>query len=244
MTAETITYDEVGEFLALAAARDQRTVGDADILAWYSDLNAGRVTLRAANAALTHYYAVISPKLDPERRHRINAPDLLAVIRKARADRLGTGTLVDDGDPDETPAQYLARKRAIEQAVADGRIAPPPALTAIGPAPANGPQPLGEDDIRALRQQADLARFMREGMATAKATCEQRKHLVLQHTDLAQQLTKAPMSLARPDCWNGFLPPERYDTGSINRSPVRAQLAALIAEAEKRATRRPSQTAA
>jgi hypothetical protein len=235
MTTETITYDEVGEFLALAAARDQRTVGDADILAWYSDLNAARVNARAAQAALTHYYAVIAPKFDPERRHRINAPDLLAIIRKARADRLGTGALVDDGDPDETPEQFLARKRATEQAVADGRIAPPPALAAIGPAPANGPQDLAEDDIRALRQQKDLARFMRDGMAAGRAACDARKRLVLQHDDLAQQLTQKPIALARPDCWNGFLPPEHTESGARNRSPVRAQLAALVTEAERRA---------
>ncbi|MFD6691081.1 hypothetical protein ACFWEV_35085 [Streptomyces bacillaris] len=38
-----------------------------------------------------------------------------------------------DGDPDETPAQYLARLRGRIAAVADGRIEPDAGLRALGP---------------------------------------------------------------------------------------------------------------
>jgi hypothetical protein len=232
---ETITSEEIGYLLGLAAARDQRTVGDADILAWHADLNAARVTLRSAEAALTHYYAVIAPRSDPDRRFRISGPDLLAIIRKARTDRLNSGALVDDGDPDETPQEFVARRRATERAVADGRLGNPAALTAIGLAPANGPQELTEDDIRALQQQKDLGRFIRESLRAGASANTRRKQLVLAHDDLAEQLTQAPIALARADCWSGFMPPERLTDGRVNRSPVRTQLAELVAEAERRA---------
>jgi hypothetical protein len=242
---ETITFEETGALLGLAAARDQRTVGDADILAWHSDLNAARVTARAAQAALTHYYAVITPKLDADQRHRINAPDLIGIIRRARIDRLNSGAAVDDGNPDETTAEYLERKRGTQRDIADGRTAPRPALAAIGPAPANTAY-VDEDDVRAMRQQRDFAAFRREGMRAATATNDRRKRLVLAHPDLAEQLTKAPISLARPDCWSGYVPPEHLTSGAPNRSPVREQLAGLVAEAERRAAapRTPAATAA
>lgn len=95
---------------------------------------------------------------------------------------------------------------------------------------------LTEDDIRLLRKQGDLKTFMRDGMTEARATNDRRKRLVLAHEDLAQQLTQPPIALARPDCWNGFVPPERLESGLINRSPVRTQLLELITEAERRAS--------
>jgi hypothetical protein len=235
VTTETITFDEVGEFLGLAAARDQRTVGDADILAWHADLNAAGVTMTAATNALTHYYAVLAPKLDPHQRHRVNAPDLLAIIRKARADRHNQGTYVDDGSrPDETAQQYVARKRSTERAIGDGRMQPPPAIAAIGPAPANGPQELTEDDVRALRQQKDLMRMMREAGREAAVKDQARKELVLRYPDLAERLAKEH-GLSSADKWNGRIPPEFTGGGARNPWPIRTALVEIVAEAEARA---------
>jgi hypothetical protein len=242
---ETITSEEIGYLLGLAAARDQRTVGDADILAWHADLNAARVTLRAAEAALTHYYAVITPRMDPEHRHRVNAPDLLAIIRKARADRANTGTLVYDGTPGETGAQYLASRQQMVDDIASGRTQNQPARAAIGPAPSAAVAAglsYTEEDIKAMRMEGDLKRIWKAETARASETCARRKALVLRYPDLAERLTEPPLSYARPECWNGGLGTGSDWAGRPNTSPSYLQLAAIVAEAEQRAatTHRPA----
>jgi hypothetical protein len=65
-----------------------------------------------------------------------------------------------------------------------------------------------------------------------------RRELVLRYPDIAAKLTLPPMSLARPDCWNGFIPAEDYEGphGLVpNDSPIRAQLVAILDEAAHRA---------
>lgn len=132
---ETITFEEVGMLLALAAARDQRTTGDADGLAWHADLNAAGITFGDGQAALTRFYSHHMARLRPEDRRRITTPDVISIARKLRAERLEN--FVYEGDPDETPAQYLARLRAQIEATASGRLHP------IGDQPAleGGPHP-------------------------------------------------------------------------------------------------------
>jgi hypothetical protein len=116
----TISATEVGRLLALAAARDQRTVGDADTLAWHADLNAAGVTFADAEAALTRYYATIYPKEEPARRFRITAPVIIELVGKARAQRL-EGFVYQPGDPFETGGESAARRRAQIAATAEGR---------------------------------------------------------------------------------------------------------------------------
>ena len=48
---------------------------------------------------------------------------------------------------------------------------------------------------------------------------------------LAMRLCAPPLSYARPEQWNGFIPPETYN-GARNESPRRKALLALVAEAE------------
>lgn len=113
-----ITFEEAGRLLGLAAARDQRTVGDADILAWHSDLNAAGVAYTDAEAALTRFYAVEMAGLEPEDRRRVTTPDVISIARKIRNERLAN--FVYEPPPGERDPNYLARLRGQITQVANG----------------------------------------------------------------------------------------------------------------------------
>lgn len=125
-----ISYEEAGELLGLAAARDQRTVGDADIMAWHDDLNAAAVSFNDAKTALTAFYQEMASRR-PQDRFRATPVDLIDIAKRARRERVAN--LRYDGDPDESPRQYLANLRARTKALADGRIGPGTGLRALGP---------------------------------------------------------------------------------------------------------------
>lgn len=124
------SFDDASRLLGLAAARDQRTVGRADILAWQADLNAAGLTPADAEQALSAFYQEMSSR-EYSDRYRVTPVDVLDIARRARRERVTN--LRYDGDPDETPQQYLARLRARTKAVADGRISPDEGLRALGP---------------------------------------------------------------------------------------------------------------
>lgn len=84
-------------------------------------------------------------------------------------------------------------------------------------------------DIAALRAQGDLGEYLRQAREQEAATNAARKRLVYRHTDLVDQLR-----LIGQDPWNGRIPPPEWG-GSLNTSPIRAQLLAIVTEAEKRA---------
>lgn len=130
-----ITFEEAGRLLGLAAARDQRIVGDADILAWHADLNAGAVSYTDAEAALTRFYAVEMAGLEPEARRRVTTPDVIGIARKIRNERLAN--FVYEPPPGDDDPNYLARLRGQLEATANGRR---PALTER-PALEGGPHP-------------------------------------------------------------------------------------------------------
>lgn len=133
---DTITFEEVGLILALAAARDQRTVGDADGLAWHSDLNAAGVTFNDASAALTRFYSVEMAGLEPDERRRVTTPDVISIARKIRNERLAN--FIYEPPPGDQDPHYLRNLRRQVSAVADGRepaLVERPAIEG-GPAPA------------------------------------------------------------------------------------------------------------
>lgn len=130
-----ITYEEAGRLLALAAARDQRTVGDADVLAWHADFNAAGLSYADADAALTRFYAVEMASLKTEDRRRITTPDVISIARKIRNERLAN--FVYEPPPGDDDPNYLARLRGQLEATANGRR---PALTER-PALEGGPHP-------------------------------------------------------------------------------------------------------
>jgi len=137
-----ITFEDASTLLGLAAARDQRTVGRADVLAWHADLSAAGLTRADAETALTAFYQEMASRR-PQDRYRATAVDLIDIAKRARRDRVAN--LRYDGDPDETPQQYLARLRARTAALADGRIGPDTGLRALGP---------GTPDPRLMRELA------------------------------------------------------------------------------------------
>lgn len=113
-----ISFEAAGQLLGLAAARDQRTVGDADILAWHSDLNASGISYADADAALTRFYAVEMASLEPDERRRVTTPDIISIARKIRTERLANFIYeppAGDNDP-----LYLERLRGQLTATADG----------------------------------------------------------------------------------------------------------------------------
>lgn len=113
-----ITFEEAGRLLGLAAARDQRTVGDADILAWHSDLNAADITYTDADAALTRFYAVEMAGLEPDQRRRVTTPDVISIARKIRNERLAN--FVYEPPPGDSDPHYLTRLRGQIGQVASG----------------------------------------------------------------------------------------------------------------------------
>lgn len=137
-----ITFEDASTLLGLAAARDQRTVGRADILAWHADLSAAGLTRADAEQALTVFYQEMAGR-QPKDRYRVTAVDLIDIAKRARRERVAN--LRYDGDPDETPQQYLARLRARTAALADGRIGPDTGLRVLG---------AGTPDPRLMRELA------------------------------------------------------------------------------------------
>ncbi|WP_199572686.1 hypothetical protein [Streptomyces murinus] len=98
---------------------------------------------------------------------------------------------------------------------------------------------LTEQDVRELRKQGDLVRLIKQARAQATAENARRRALVLKHPDLAAKLTEAPINHTTPQHWTGYVPPahdpESFGGGRpINTSPIRAALAALVEEAERR----------
>lgn len=113
-----ISYEEVGMLLGLAAARDQRTVGDADNLAWHADLNAAGVTLPVAEQALTRFYAKDMASLEPDQRRRVTTPDIIGIARKIRAERVAD--FIYEPPPGDEDPHYLRRLRGQLEATANG----------------------------------------------------------------------------------------------------------------------------
>lgn len=72
----------------------------------------------------------------------------------------------------------------------------------------------------------ETLRYEREEIAA-------RRDRVLAHPDLAEKLTQRPIDYAKPEQWNGYIPPDSHD-GRHNRSPRREALPALVDEARAR----------
>lgn len=133
--SESINAAEVGDVLGLAAARDQRTVGDGDILAWYDDLNAAGVTFQDARQALTRFY-VQQASIPVDKRFRATTPDVIELARKIRRERVANFIYEPPAEL-ETGAQFRSRYRAQLDAVGSGRVPAPTSRPMLegGPAP-------------------------------------------------------------------------------------------------------------
>lgn len=87
-----------------------------------------------------------------------------------------------------------------------------------------------EWDISALRLQGDLPAYLRRCHAEALAIRKRQRAKVLADPELAAQLVDV-LRLTSADQWSGYLPPERDCNGIPNRSPIRAALVQIVAEA-------------
>lgn len=125
---ETINFEQIGLLLGLAAARDQRTTGDADALAWHADLNTAGINYVTASAALSRFY-VDQAALPTDRRYRATTPDIIAIARKIRTERLEG--FVYEPPPGDSDPHYLERLRTQRAAVADGLREADPSRGAI-----------------------------------------------------------------------------------------------------------------
>lgn len=77
---------DTAKLLAFCAAYDQRTIGEADVLAWYEAIESPwvpNIDLDEAKAAVTSHYR--------ETPQRITVADVLKRVKTDRADRLGRG---------------------------------------------------------------------------------------------------------------------------------------------------------
>ncbi|KUH38412.1 MULTISPECIES: hypothetical protein [Streptomyces] len=161
--------------------------------------------------------------------YRIQPSDISRPWHTFKADIIGrhTGTFEPTDHPeinpdDPTGDAYVAALRAERRAVATGRRMPTSAR-AIAPA-------VSQADVSAMRQQKDLARFIKDTGRQAAARCAARRAAVLRHPDLTERLH----DLLGPGEWNGYLAPEEWG-GRTNDSPIRRKLAEIVAEAEARA---------
>lgn len=141
--AETITEDEINTLLKAAAARDQRTIGVADILAWYQDLNIARIRYTDASEAVARYYAIHWVKQEPHQRFRLTSPLLIELVHQIREARHVAADYLYEPVASETGAESSARLRGELRAVGDGL---PPAHTKA----AIGMNPSGQDRLAEL----------------------------------------------------------------------------------------------
>lgn len=106
---------DVAKLLALAAAYDQRTVGEADVLAWHELLT--RTSLADAIEVVKSHYAT--------QRDRLMPVDVIEGVRRIRGERIARHEheLVPPGDLDpEGYRKWLLESRA---QIADGTWDPP-----------------------------------------------------------------------------------------------------------------------
>jgi hypothetical protein len=149
------------DLLARAAAFDNRTVGRADAEAWaaaLADVPLDGDTL----AAVARYYGQPGPDTETGRRRWIEPHHVRHHRRAIRDARLGdTLPPYEPMRPDETGADYVARRRAQIQSIADGRR-PRPAIAELATA-----APLA---ITASTAAAYMPPWVRDQLATGAPT--------------------------------------------------------------------------
>lgn len=178
-------------------------------------------------AALAALWAVVLADVPPDfamhavGQHYASSPfpikpsDIADRWRTVVRDRMGrhTGTFEPNQhpglDPDDIEG-YQQALRAERDAVRTGQRPPMPSR-AIAPS-------LSTDDVRAMRQQGDLLRHIKEASRAARAENARRRKLVARYPDLNEQMHELP-GHAR---WSGSV-------GGNKRT------AAIVAEAEERA---------
>lgn len=157
-----MTPADAAELLTLAAAFDRRTVGEADARAWAAALHTLPLD-QDARAAVARHYSETDKWLTPAHVRQQRT--------KIRAERVAAANVVYDGDPNETGAESIARRRALLTAVADGRIAPQNIALAVGHSPDRPALPAGA--TREEREQAAAERLAELGDYVPRTVADQ-----------------------------------------------------------------------
>lgn len=112
-----MTPEQTADVLTLIAARDRRTVGKVDVMAWHEDI--GDLSFEDARAAVALHFRQSTDWLMPK-----HVRDL---VKKIRSERL-EGFQYVPVPGDENTGVYLKALREQRAAVADGLREPAPAL--------------------------------------------------------------------------------------------------------------------
>ncbi len=131
------------------------------------------------------------------------------LIRRVKAIRERRITAAPIDAPPAEPGPYVEQLRSTVRQLADGFRMP----AAITSGTSKGPSA----DYERIRQEERCGKRYREAVA--------------RYPDLAERLTHPPLSYARPEQWNGFVPPKEFPEGTLNDSPRRAALVAIVDEA-------------
>lgn len=126
---------EVAVLLGLAAARDQRTVGDADVLAWHEDI--GDLDFADARAALGRHYRESTDRIMPAHVRRL--------VRVMREERRGRD---QPTAPRALPSRFeddVTRNLRVKQGVAQCRDVLGPVMARLAAARSNPTEPAGEE---------------------------------------------------------------------------------------------------
>jgi hypothetical protein len=117
-----VTPDQTVDLLSLIAARDRRTIGKIDAMAWHEDI--GDLSFDDARAAVALHFRQSTEWLMPK-----HVRDL---VKKIRGERL-EGFQYVPVPGDENTAVYLKNLREQRAAVADGLREPAPAIEPADP---------------------------------------------------------------------------------------------------------------
>lgn len=216
LAAQTISIDQVTALLDEAILRDQRNAGASDIRAWWVDLNLAHatVTYGKAMAALSYYYAVEYPSLERDQRRRVEAADIIRLVRKLEEE--ATRNFVFQPEHTDTPDETIARRAAQRAGLINGSVTPAPIGQAqrnpvyqlpavVSGAPANTHIP-EDDDLRRrpLEIQAKLARRHHPARSIYCPSCH--------------AAPGAPCENLRGQLPGGHLHPSRIDTFAVKNA--------------------------
>lgn len=174
-----MTPEQVVDLLSAIAARDRRTVGKADVIAWHTDV--GDLPFDDALTAVSVHFRESTDWMLPAHLRRI--------VHRIRADRLGPPGPGLTGPPppvhpDEGPAAYLAALRAQQARIADGSFAP--ALPAGDETPGYDNNPHVEKILAQWRAEQEAAERRK-----AQQDAEEREALAV-YRDAVDELLALP----------------------------------------------------
>ncbi|WP_051966501.1 zinc finger domain-containing protein [Kitasatospora mediocidica] len=154
-----MTPSEAATLLGHIAAFDRRTIGEVDARAWAAALHDTPLDRDTLNA-VARYFA--TPPEKPDARRWLEPHHVRTLRAEIRAERIPDGAFTYPAlGRDETGAEFVQRRRAQIQAIADGRLQAEPIREIAGGPHPNVAQALNEigrmpEHIRAELAQAGI----------------------------------------------------------------------------------------